>query len=377
VERVDAGVRQARGNAAAAVSLSGPLEDYHRRKAMGEAPEPDQYREMLGDDYDEFVRILQAASVIDRRPPGGSGMGLPRGFGEYILLRELGRGAVGVVFDAIHRKRGTRVALKVLQTRLDADPIALARFEREARACAGLRHDHIVEVLDAGEAQGRPFFAMAPLSGITLAQAAKVRVDAAEIALAAAGVADALQALHDAGVVHRDVKPANIMLLDDGRMVLADFGLAYTVTLDGLTRTGEAMGTPLYMSPEQLVGNHEHLDGRTDVYGLGATLYEVLAGQPMFDRRDSRDSRDPRDLMRLILDERPPALETRREDIPPALNNIVMKAIEKRRDDRYPTAAALRDDLLALSRGEAVRGRPVSRTRELLRKLRRRRPYAL
>ena len=355
------------------MTLSAALEDYHRRKALGEAPGTDEYRARLGDSFAEFMRILQAEAAIDRhRSDTSAGRGLPRRFGEYVLLRELGRGAIGVVFEAIHRDRGRRVALKLLQSRLHADPVAVERFRREARACAQVKHEHVVGVLEAGEARGRPFLAMEILDGVTLAEAAGEWPDAAELAAAAAGVADALHALHQAGVVHRDVKPTNIMLLDDGRMVLADFGLAYTVALDDLTRTGEVIGTPMYMSPEQLVGERDDLDGRADVYGLGATLYEVIAGRPIFDQRG-----DPRDLMRRILGERPAALETVHAGMPPALNNIVMKAIEKRRADRYPSAAAMRDDLMALSRGQPVRGRPVSRTRELFRKLRRRRPYLL
>jgi hypothetical protein len=179
-------------------------------------------------------------------------------------------------------------------------------------------------------------------------------------------VADALSTLHAAGILHRDVKPSNIMIDAGGRMVLADFGLARTVGAATLTRTGEALGTPLYMSPEQLLGERARIDGRTDVYGLGATLYELLAGRPLFAATEWPE------LVRAILEERPQPLHEIAPGVPRELSRVVMKALEKRPEDRYATAAGLRDDLLAFAEGRGVTGRPISATRLRLRRLRRR-----
>ena len=153
------------------------------------------------------------------------------------------------------------------------------------------------------------------------------------------------------------------MMETSGRMILADFGLARTVASAKLTQTGESLGTPLYMSPEQLLGNQRLVDGRTDVYGLGASMYEILSGRPLFQVGDVSA------LMRMILAERPDDLRAVAPDVPEALARIVMKALEKRRRDRYDSAAELRDDLLAFARGEDVKGRPVSSARHALRAL--------
>jgi hypothetical protein len=288
-------------------------------------------------------------------------------FGEFTLLSELGRGAVGVVYEAVHRSLGRTVALKVLKTGFDTHPTAIERFKREARACAQVRHDHVVEVYQAGEHEGRHYYAMALMEGQSLKQMARAGQvpEPHELARQMAGIVDALALMHDRGIVHRDIKPSNIMVEKDGRMVLADFGLARTVASDKLTMTGESLGTPLYMSPEQLLGDRDAIDGRTDVYGIGATLYEILANQPVFNAPDVGS------LMRMILAERPQALREVAPDVPPALAGIVMKALEKRRRDRYHTAARLREDLLAFARGEQVKGRPVSGTVRAGRLLRR------
>jgi hypothetical protein len=343
------------------------LEDYVARRQRGDRPSAEDYRLPAGDSFEGLARLLEAESSFDEALKEEEG-DLPRAFGAYTLLRELGRGAAGIVYEA---RRGDRtVALKVLRQGFDESPDAVARFRREAGACARVRHDHIVEILDAGEAEGRPYYAMTLHEGRSLS--ALARSDALpepkELARRLAKVADALHAIHSEGIVHRDVKPGNIMADAKGRMVLADFGLARSAGAATLTRTGEALGTPLFMSPEQLLGDRARVDGRTDVYGLGATLYELLARRPLFDAREWPE------LVRAILEERPKPLP----GIPAELSRIVMKALEKQPEDRYADAAAMRDDLLAFADGRAVAGRPVSGARRSLRRLRGRwRPLAI
>jgi predicted Ser/Thr protein kinase len=339
------------------------LEDYVARRQRGERPSADDYRLPAGAAFESFAGLIEAESSFDVALKEEEG-DLPRAFGAYTLLRELGRGATGIVYEAT--RGGQTFALKVLRQGFDESPEALARFRREAEACARIRHEHVVEIHEAGEAEGRPFYAMTFLDGRSLSALARSGAlpEPKELARRMAKVADALHAIHKAGVVHRDVKPGNIMADSGGRMVLADFGLAKSAGAATLTRTGEALGTPLFMSPEQLLGDRGLVDGRSDVYGLGATLYELLARRPLF-----RAVEWP-ELVRAILDERPAPLHEVAPGVPAELSRVVMKALEKRREDRYADAAAMRDDLLAFAEGRSVAGRPVSEARLHLRRLR-------
>jgi len=332
--------------------LANLLEEYHRRRALGEAVDPDELRESAGDDFGELQRIMEAEAFLDEALDFPAVPAFPLPFGDYTLLGELGRGAMGVVYEAIHRSLGRTVALKILRTGFDTHPDAIERFRREARACAQIRHDNIVGIYEAGEHGGRHFYAMELLPGKTLRELAHDGELPAprEFAAAFADVVGALQTLHEHGIIHRDIKPSNIMIEPSGRMILADFGLARTVDSETLTRTGEHLGTPLYMSPEQLLGANDEVNERSDIYGLGATLYEVLAGRPVFQTKDMGA------LMRMILKERPQPLT----DVPDGLARVVLKALEKKNTDRYEDAAAMRDDLRAFARGDAVVGRPLN-----------------
>ena len=332
--------------------LADLLEEYHRRRALGQPVDPEELRESAGEDFGELLRILEAEALLDAALDFPAVPAFPLPFGEYTLLGELGRGAMGVVYEAIHRALGRTVALKILRTGFDTHPDAIERFRREARACAQIRHDNIVGIYEAGEHDGRHFYAMELLPGKTLGRLAKdgELPEPRAFAAALAEVVDALQVLHENGIIHRDIKPGNIMVQPSGRMILADFGIARTVDSETLTRTGEHLGTPLYMSPEQLLGSDDEVNARSDIYGLGATMYEVLAGRPVFQTRDVNA------LMRVILKERPAPLT----DVPDGLARIVMMALEKENADRYEDAAALRDDLCAFARGDAVTGRPLN-----------------
>jgi len=310
------------------------IQDYYRRRALGERPDPEEYRERAGDRYDEFVRLLAHEAGFDARKETRE-QAFPCAFGPYILLGEIGRGRVGVVYEAVHKQFGRTVALKVLRTGVDADPLALRRFEREAKACSRVAHEHVVKVYEAGEHDGRPFYAMELVEGRSL----RARIEsgevpgAGELAAAAARVADALHALHEDGTIHRDVKPGNLMVDDTGRMVLADFGLARILDDPEITKTGDALGTPAYASPEQLLGRRDRVDARSDVYGLAATLYEAVTSRPPF--------ADPRETLKGRP--RPPHKVDPR--VPRALSDVLMKGLARRPRDRYPTAAAFADAL--------------------------------
>jgi hypothetical protein len=348
--------------------LADCLEDFHRRRALAENPRPEDYADRVGDRLGELRRIVEMETTIDAAlgESGPQHAGFPRAFGEYTLVRELGRGAMGVVYEAVHRPLGRAVALKVLRTGLDTDGVALERFRREARACAQVRHPHIVEVYDAGEVDGQPYYSMAVLRGRALQDMAGTAAEPQLPALLRgfANVADALGALHRAGIVHRDVKPSNILVTESGEMILSDFGLARTAHSERLSSTGQALGTPLYMSPEQMMGRASEIDGRADIYGLGAAMYEVFTGRQLFKFDDVASA------MRLILKEQPERPRALRPDLPEALENILLKCLEKRKEDRYQDAAALRDDLTALAEGRKVVGRPVSEVKHGWRRVR-------
>ncbi|MFO0808351.1 MAG: protein kinase [Gemmataceae bacterium] len=308
----------------------------------------------------------------------------PQRLGEFELVSELGRGGMGVVYEAVQTSLGRRVALKVLGTSLGLTPQAVERFRREAAAAAKLHHTNIVPVYATGQDGGTHYYAMELIDGPSLDRALRQlrevtpdstgppasHVDAAiqtaaydhtEPVVAAvglgasslgsagqfydvaarmiAGVADALDYAHRQGVLHRDVKPANLLLSPDGRLSLNDFGLARVLEQPGMTQTGEFLGTPAYMSPEQITGGRVPIDGRTDVYSLGATLYEMLTLTPPF----GGTSRDQ--VLAQILHKEPVAPRKINPKVPVDLETICLKCLEKDPDRRYATAGALADDL--------------------------------
>ncbi|MDA1193567.1 MAG: serine/threonine-protein kinase [Planctomycetota bacterium] len=348
--------------------LAEALEDYHRQRARGERPDEVVFQKRLGDLYPEFAALVAAETLIDEAlEPTGEAAHLPIAWGSYTLLREIARGAAGVVYEAIHRKLGRKVALKVLRTGVDTDANARERFQREAQALAQVKHDHIVEIYEFGEVDGRPYYAMSLVDGPTLADLVKQDrlPDPATLCRGLAGVADALVTLHAAGIIHRDVKPSNIMVDSQGRYMLADFGLARSAMSTTMTRSGDALGTPLYMSPEQMLGNRSGIEERTDVYGLGATMYQLLTGAPPF-RTDNLHA-----LMRMVLKERPEHPRSIAPDLPPGCSRIALQCLEKDARDRYGSAAELRDDLLRFADGARVSGRPLTMTQRGLRAVRR------
>ncbi len=334
----------------------------------GSSPPPEAFRERLGEDFPDFLAHLSESldDLVPHAAPAEETF--PRAFGPFLLLGRLGAGGMGVVYDALHRALGRRVAVKVLHEHVAESAAARERFQREAQACARIRHPNVVEIYDAGEVEGRAYYAMALLEGTPLDRlAADARPPTSDLLRGFAAIADALDTMHREGVIHRDVKPGNIILRSDGSMVLADFGLAKAFCSPDLTVSGQTIGTPLYVSPEQFRGEGSRTDGRTDVYSLGATIYDVIAGTPPF-RAD-----DVAGLFRMVQDQRPPPIPAGRGDVPRDLERVLQAALEKRPEDRYPSAAALRDDLLALAGGARVRGRPLAWAARALRRIWRRR----
>ncbi len=303
--------------------------------------DPEAYRGRLGSSFAEFCDLVGVAESLQEAMDPTFSEEFPRPFGQYTLLGELGRGAMGVVYEAHDEQLGRKVAIKVLLASLAENLKFRERYRREARSCAKVRHDHIVEIYETGEIEGSPYHAMALLEGVPLSTHVHEGTlgSKSEVCRQLAGVADALHAVHESGVVHRDVKPANIIVEPSGRMVLADFGLARAPEDVGVTRTGEHLGTPPYMSPEQMIGRPEDVNGGTDVYALGVTLYEALTGRRPFDAERYVE------LQMKILTER--ARPPRQLDplVSRDLERIVMTCLEKKPADRYPSAAALADDL--------------------------------
>jgi len=254
----------------------------------------------------------------------------------YEIEAEIGRGGAGVVYRARDVRLRRRVALKVLPPDLAFRPDVRRRFLREAETAAGLSHPSIVPIFSVDERDGIVYFVMALVEGESLGQRLRrePRPPLRFVERVLVDVADALAYAHARGVIHRDIKPDNILLDPQGRPLVTDFGIARALEADQrLTVTGIAVGTPAYMSPEQAMGEHE-VDGRTDIYSLGVVGYQMLAGAPPFSAATAAA------MLMKQLGEEPPSLAARRPDAPPALVRAVERALAKKRADRWPDAAA-------------------------------------
>jgi len=276
------------------------------------------------------------------------------GWDRYEKIEFLGAGGMGKVFKAEDPRLGRPVALKLLR---DSEPELVRKLLREARAQARIEHEHICKVFEAGEVGGHPYIAMQYIKGRSLKEL-KRELTLEQKVSALRDVAEALHAAHRAGLIHRDIKPANIMVEEgeDGRIhpYVMDFGIAREVDRAGQTMSGLVEGTPSYMAPEQARGEVHKLDRRTDVYSLGATLYDLLAGRPPFIGEASVDV-----LVSLALEEATP-LRKLDAGIPVDLETIVMKCLEKEPVSRYESAKALADDLGRYLAGEPIGARPAT-----------------
>jgi hypothetical protein len=317
-------------------------EPLDRTEILAEHPD---HAEALG----EFLDMLEVLEgPLDDAGP------TPTQLGDFEIVREIGRGGMGVVYEARQISLNRPVALKLLPAAVRADPRLRMRFQREAEAAGRLRHPGIVPVFSVGEAGGAPFFAMELVDGRSLADVVRLRREGHDAGLPLEGapwrrwvagcvadVADALAAAHAMGVIHRDVKPANVMLGADGRPRLSDFGLALDTEASELTRSGEVFGSPLYMSPEQAFRSRHPVDARTDVYSLGVTLYELLT------LRLPYESTSQGDVLSALGDGRILAPRDVDPDIPPALETLVLRTLAIDPGERFESPKELARDLRA------------------------------
>jgi eukaryotic-like serine/threonine-protein kinase len=252
----------------------------------------------------------------------------------YEIEEPLGRGGMGTVYRARDRVLDRRVAVKLLPAEMASDDQAADRLQREARSAARLNHPRIVSVFDAGLADGTPYLVMEYVEGRTLAEelADHGRLAPEQAASIAAGIAEALTAAHAAGVIHRDVKPANVLLLDGDEVKVADFGIAKAAEEDTITNPSAVVGSAPYLSPEQARGGSA--DARSDLYGLGVVLYEMLVGRPPF------EADSPVAMAFKHLEEEPEPPSSVESGIPPELDRVVMTALAKDPADRYGSAGA-------------------------------------
>jgi serine/threonine protein kinase len=334
-------------------------EEYAARCRAGEKPTIEEYVARYPDLSDDLRVLLPTVGFLER---GRSEIGKARSgemaaivrFGDFRVVKEIGRGGMGIVYEAVQEPLGRRVAVKVLPRPSAADARSRERFLREAKAISRLKHPNIVPIFAVGEADNVPYYAMALIDGLGLDRpmsAPKGTVARGEwVANLGKQAAEALAHAHEVGVLHRDVKPANLIIEPDGRVWLTDFGLAKLADDLSLTETGGLPGTLRYMAPECLDGEG---DERSDVYSLGLTLYELLLGRPAFG--ESNRVR----LLQQVKDAEPARPRTIDPSIARDLETIILKAMARDPDARYQKAQELADDLRRFLEGWPIRARPV------------------
>ncbi len=284
----------------------------------------------------------------------------------YEILRELGRGGMGVVYEAMQIKLNRRVALKMILHGGHAGKAARDRFRTEAEAIARLQHPHIVQIHEIGECEGLPFFSLEFCSGGTLANKLKgIPLPPMEAAALVETLARAMDAAHQAGVVHRDLKPANVLLDKDGQPKVTDFGLAKKVDEVGQTGSGAVMGTPSYMAPEQAGGHSKEVGPAADVWALGTILYECLTGRPPFKAATTMQT-----LMQVIGDDPVPPTRLNAK-VPRDLEVVCVKCLRKEAPNRYDSALDLAEELRRFRAGEPIKARPAGRLERTVRWCRR------
>lgn len=408
--RADSGAGRSRDESAdqsdfLALELDELITEYFDLQREGKAPGPDAFIAAHPEHEHALRAVLPGASLLDQLGQRAEdATALARSgerLGEFRLLGILGRGGMGVVYDAVQDNLDRPVALKVLPASRVMDRKSRERFLREAQAAASLQHPGIVPVYGVGEAEGQVYYAMQRVDGVPLdvltaaargdsvssessmmisraeelatklrssslvGERVSVAVSASDSSSSHGGLsgarswnsnavhialqaAEALSYAHSRGVLHRDVKPSNLMLDDDGRVFVTDFGLCKTAEGSSLTAAGDLVGTLRYMPPERFHGRD---DARGDVYGVGMILYELLSGRPAFPQRDRAE------LVQAVTVQSPPRPRKLNSSIPEDLETIVLTAIAQLPEERYPSMEALISDLSAFRRGRPIRAR--------------------
>ena len=287
---------------------------------------------------------------------------IPERIGDFEIVRELGQGGMGVVYEARSERLGTNVALKVIAE--NAKDYELQRFQIEARAAARLRHEHIVRVLEHHQTRaGRHYLAMQLIDGEALDEAIEAEgpLEPGEVVRMGIELADALAYAHESSVLHRDIKPSNVLLDRERRAYLTDFGLAKVLDSStySLTNTGDLVGTPCYMSPEQARGDRHRVGPPTDVYGLGATLYHALTGALPYSGASITE------IVLRIVSHDPEPIRSLAPDVPPELERIVLRCMAREPSQRFASAGELASELRRLRRKlEPAPRRPATRRYE-------------
>ncbi|MDC3378845.1 serine/threonine protein kinase, partial [Planctomycetota bacterium] len=308
--------------------------------------------------------ILPSEPGAYRAPPSTEepAPGSLRRLGPYALLRELGRGAMGVVYEAEHTVLRRRVALKVIRRDRAGSSQALRRFEVEARAMARLRHPNIVPILDVSVDGPEAYMVMEMATGGTLLDRMKARkkLPPDDVVRLLQLLAGALEHAHAHSVIHRDVKPANVLFTAAGQPLISDFGLAKPVDLEtALSRSGSMVGTPAYMSPEQMRGHTTRIDGRADLYALGVTAFEAITGRLPFEGQSFER------FMRAVLYQPAPPLARFTNGVSADVETIVARCLSKDPSERYASAADLAEDCRRHLAKEPIAARPVGRLERL------------
>lgn len=352
------------------------LDEYLRAAEAGEAPTPESFADRYPEHREVLLEYLGGLALIQEGFPEFRDLLAPlsqttgeaiseRRLGDYQLLQEIGRGGMGIVYEARQISLQRRVALKILPFASMLDHRQVVRFQNEARAAAQLQHPHIVPVHCVGTDRGVHYYAMQYIEGVALSrlienqreQVASPQAFRAQFQQAAEWgrqAAEALQSAHECGVVHRDIKPSNLLIDGHQQLWVADFGLARSTTDANVTHSGDLVGTLNYMSPEQTLGTATLVDHRTDIYSLGATLYELVTGRAAFDGRDP--AMVPRQIQ--LGDFKRPRHWN--PSVPVDLENVILKAMATAVQDRYTTAQELASDLHRFLVGLPTQARSLS-----------------